>query len=157
MSLYNMLFGDNVDSVPLLGMINVTKDDFCRYRDVYLNKEGTIITVLTRLGGNNREDYEYVFEEMKENPFYIKDYDDDFDNTYAYFEFKVPEKYSGTCKMMAPKEDRLSLHEMFEKEIEDAKNPNSDASKRMEAIANQIMSAMNDDNSDGGNIHFIGL
>ena len=142
MSLYNRLFGENEDAVALLGMINLTRNKFVRYRDVYLNKEGTKIIVLTRLGGANREDYFEIIENVKANPYYIKDYDDEFDNTYAYFEFKVPEKYADTCKKIAPKEDRLNVGDMFKKEVEEAKIPGSGASKRADAIAEEIFKAM---------------
>ena len=151
MSLYNVLFGENADAVPLLGMIGVTRDDFQRYRDVYLNPEGNKITVLTRLGGCNRGDYKEVFKMMKKNPNYIKNYDDKFDHTYTYFEFKVPEKYLQACKMMAPKEERLSLKKMFEKEIEESKVPGSEASKRMDKIVESILGSI-----ESGN-HFIGI
>lgn len=51
MSLYNRLFQENEDATALLGMISCTRDMFQRYRDVFLNVEGNVITVLTRLGG----------------------------------------------------------------------------------------------------------
>lgn len=51
MSLYNMLFGENPDAMALLGMLELTRKVFGRYRDVYLNKDGTKITVISRIGG----------------------------------------------------------------------------------------------------------
>lgn len=51
MSLYNVLFGENEEATVLLGMIGATREDFGRYRDVYLNTEGNKIIVLTRVGG----------------------------------------------------------------------------------------------------------
>ena len=57
MSLYNRLFNENKDATALLGMINCTRNDFMRYRDVYLNKTGTIITVVARIGRYNRKEY----------------------------------------------------------------------------------------------------
>ena len=154
MSLYNRLFGENENAMPLLGMINTTRTQFQRYRDVFLNKEGTIITVLTRLGGGNRSDYEEVFKKMRANDYYIKDYDDDYDSTYCYFEFKVPEHYLEVCKKLAPTEDRLSIKEMFDKEVEEAQIPGSAASKRMDEIGKMIADALE---NDKGNIHFLGL
>ena len=151
MSLYKQLFGENKDAVPLLGMLGLTRLSFERYRDVYLNKYGTKIIVLTRIGGNNAKDYKEVYESMKNHPYYINAYDDDFDSTYAYFEFSVPEKYKQACKMMAPKEDRPGIHELFQKEIKEANNPNSEAAKRMDKIAQQIVNAI--ENGE----HFIGL
>ena len=154
MSLYNRLFGENEEATALLGMISCTRNTFMRYRDVYLNPEGNIITVTTRIGGPNRKDYAQVFKDIIRNENYIRNYDDNFDNTYCYFEFKVPDKYSQACKSMAPKENRLSVGEMFKKEVEEADIPGSPASKRMEALANEIF---NKSKNDKGNIHIIGL
>lgn len=147
MSLYNQLFGENEDAMALLGMLNLTRNDFQRYRDIWLNKNGTIITVLARIGGNNRKDYRQVFTNIRKNKCFIKDFDDNFDDTYAYFQFKVPEKYKYTCEMIAPKEERLSVGDMFKKEIKEAKIPGSEANKRMDKIANDIMK-----NIENGNI-----
>ena len=139
MSLYNRLFGENPDAMALLGMIGTTRNDFQRYRDVNLNKDGNIIIVTTRLGGENRDDYKQVFTNMRRNENYIKDFDDDLDCTYCYFYFKVPEKYLHTTKMMAPEEEPLSVGKKFEKEIEEAKVPGSPAYKRQEEIGKWIM------------------
>lgn len=139
MSLYRTLFGENKDAVPLLGMIKMTRDSFDRYRDVYLNTQGTIIYVLTRCGGSNRTVCADRIEQIKQNKYYIKDYDDDFDNTYCTFEFKVPDKYLIATKKMAPKEPVLSIKEKFDKEIAESNIPGSDASQRMEAIAKQLL------------------
>ena len=89
MSLYNLVFGMNPDSDKLLALLGKTKADFGRFRNVYL-EDGYII-VHTRNGGGNREDYEDVFDEMSEHPWYSHDADDDFDCTYASIYFKIPE------------------------------------------------------------------
>ena len=151
MSLYNQLFGENEDAMALLGMLSLTRNDFQRYRDVYLNKEGNKIIVLTRIGGDNAKDYRQVYMNMRRHKYYIKDYDDEFDNTYAYFEFKVPKEYENTCKTIAPSEDRLTVSAMFEKEIKKAENPNSEAAKKIEKIADEIIKNIENNNP------FIGL
>ena len=89
MSLYNMLFGNNPSANEILSLLGKTQGDFGRYRNVYV--EDDFIVVHTRCGGGNREDYEYVFEEMSDHPWYSHDQDDDFDCTYANIYFKVPE------------------------------------------------------------------
>ena len=89
MSLYNMVFGSNPDSNKLLTLLDKTQGDFGRYRDVYV--EDGYIVVHTRCGGGNRDDYQEVFEEMSEHPWYSHDQDGDFDNTYADIYFKIPE------------------------------------------------------------------
>ncbi len=63
-----------------------------RFRDIYFeNEEGGIpkVDLYARNGGGNREAYEYVFEILSQHPLYLTDYDDDFDCTYAYIEFKA--------------------------------------------------------------------
>lgn len=142
MSLYNRLFGENKEAPVLLGFIGLNKGIFMRYRDVYLNKDGTIITVITRTGGSNRKDYRQSFTDIRKNINYIRDYDDEFDSTYCYFEFKVPEKYKQTAMQISPKENRISVGDMFKKEIEEAKIPGSPAAKRQEEIADLIIGAM---------------
>jgi hypothetical protein len=86
--MYNMLFGVNPDTETLLGLLGKTTGDFGRFRNVYM--EDGFIVVHTRNGGGNREDYEDVFDEMAEHPWYSHDADDDFDCTYANIYFKVP-------------------------------------------------------------------
>ncbi len=89
MSLYNLVFGMNPDSDKLLEILGKTREDFGRFRNVYM--EDGCIVVHTRNGGGNREDYEDVFDEMSEHPWYSHDADDDFDCTYANIYFKLPE------------------------------------------------------------------
>ena len=151
MSLYNRLFGENKDASILLGFIGLNKGIFMRYRDCYLNPEGTIVTVVTRIGGNNRKEYRQTFKNLKRYKNYIRDYDDSFDKTYCYFEFKVQDKFLETAKKIAPKEKHLSVGNMFKKEVEEANIPGSPAAKRQEEIAKFIFNAM--ENGD----HFIGL
>lgn len=139
MSLYNKLFGENENAMELLGMIKLTRNDFGRYRDTYLNKNATIITVLARIGGDNRKNYKQVFTNIRKNKWYIRDFDDNFDNTYAYLQFKVPEEYQYTCKIIAPKEEELTVSEKFKKELAEAEIQGTDAYKKMDIIAKQIM------------------
>ena len=89
MSLYNLLFGVNPDSDELLSVLGKSKNDFGRFRNVYMS-DGYIV-VHTRNGGGNRESYEDVFEEMQAHPWYSHNEDDDFDCTYANIYFKVPD------------------------------------------------------------------
>jgi hypothetical protein len=98
MSMYNMIFGMNPDSDKLLSLLGKTQGDFGRFRSVYMD-EGFIV-VHTRNGGGNREDYEDVFDEMSEHPWYSHDADDDFDCTYANIYFKVPENHKDFIAIM---------------------------------------------------------
>jgi hypothetical protein len=87
MSFYNTIFGMNPDTDKLLSLLDATRGDFGRFRNVYM--EDGYIVVYTRCGGNNREDY--FPDWVTDHPWYSHDRDDDFDNTYASIYFKLPE------------------------------------------------------------------
>lgn len=109
MSLYNMLFGVNAAAPVLLAMLGIDPDDVPRFRDCYLDEEKNIV-IYTRTGGGNRPYYENAEsykaksgeepdgrcwnDDLRKLPGFIDDCDDDFDCTYAYFKFKVPEKFA---------------------------------------------------------------
>lgn len=92
MSLYSELFGKNKFSGDLLAMVGLKEDDIPRFRDCYL-KDSITLVVHTRTGGGNREAYEAQNDLLAENANYIFDWDDDFDPTYANFEYRVPEAF----------------------------------------------------------------
>lgn len=142
MSLYGRLFGENEEAPAILGFAGLTRGMFMRYRDCFLNPDGTIVTVITCIGGNNRDEYRQAHTDIKRHPNYICDYDDAFDNTYCYFEFKVDDKFLETAKKIAPKEQHISVGDMFKKECEEANIPGSPAAKRQEEIAKLIFNAM---------------
>lgn len=147
MSLYNMLFGENKETSVLLGMIGVNKEYFDRFRDIELINNGTRIRVFTRLGGGNREGYQETWDKIQSHELYVGDYDDDFDSTYAYIEFRIPDKYKETAKKMFNGEP-VSFEDKFKKELEEMDIPGTEASKRAEKIANKIMGAI-----DNGETH----
>lgn len=80
-------------------------EEFGRMRsgpDLTVNEDHSVdIEVFTRNGGGNRECYcedevhdddclAEINDEISESPYYVEDYDDDFDPTYATFVFRVP-------------------------------------------------------------------
>lgn len=87
----------------------------------------------------NKLDYNGVYIYVRKHKNYIRDYEDSLDNTYTYFEFEIPDKYKSTTNKMKPTEDRLSVGDLFKKEIEEARIPGSPAAKRQEEIAEWIM------------------
>ena len=93
-----------------------------RFRDAYLNEDGTKIILYTRNGGGNRDDYQYVFDLLRKHPLYLTDYDDDYDCTYAYIKFKVPDEYIDLCKGLATGEAPETIHQKFSKAIEAIKS-----------------------------------
>jgi len=74
--------------LPMLGEKH--PDQYPRFRDCFV--EGDEIHVYTRVGGGNR-DCGYGEEELQAHPNYLRDEDDDFDNTYATYIFSVPEEW----------------------------------------------------------------
>lgn len=89
MSLYNMLFGMNSDTETILAALSLTRSDIERFRDCWADDVNDRIVILTRTGGGNREYYPNAA--LVQHPLYLSDKDDDFDPTYAYYYFSLPE------------------------------------------------------------------
>lgn len=141
MALYTQLFGENEDAMAILGFAGLTREMFPRYRDVFLADEGRSIIVYTRIGGDNRIEYQEEIKEIINHPQYKDTCDDDLDSTYAYFKFRVLEKYSHTAKLMFEKEP-LPVGKMFERHMERAKDPTSKEYQKDREIAEQMMRAL---------------
>ncbi len=107
MSLYNMLFGFNEFAQELIKILDINNEKYPigRFRNIYI-QDGKII-LYTRNGGSNRKGYKYVFEALNNHPNYLKNYDDDFDCTYAYIEFSFPEKYKAELEELSKKEKTI--------------------------------------------------
>jgi len=105
MSLYNSIFGTNNLAPVLLKILGIDQGNgeytSGRFRDIYLNEDGTKIILYTRNGGGNREHYQYVFDSLSKHPNYITNYDDGFDCTYAYLDFSVPDEYKEDLQKLA--------------------------------------------------------
>jgi len=84
-----MLHGVNPSTDQILSVLGLSKNDFGRFRDVYIRDD--YIVVHTRNGGGNRDDYRDVFDVISDHPWYEYDEDCDFDSTYADIYFKMPE------------------------------------------------------------------
>ena len=112
MSLYNMVNGYRPEVYYILPMLGKHPDEYPRFRNCFSGKmtnsttevdsfdipmqiadEQKVISIYTRVGGNNRSDYIKEIAELRAMPEYLEDYDDTFDNTFATFVFKVPEKW----------------------------------------------------------------
>lgn len=118
MSLYNALFGKNPFSGVLLQMLSTNEAAIPRFRDCYLNEDGSEIIIHTRTGGGNRDHYDHpdrhrkhcdyencdhsgpFNEDMRNLPGFTYDEDDDFDSTYADFHFVVPESFKGQIALL---------------------------------------------------------
>ena len=91
--MYEMVCTINPDAGRILNLIGLDPTfliEECRLRDVYLSKDKTKVVIFTRIGGGNRESYSASIKRLKNFKGYIRDYDDDFDNTYASFEYQIP-------------------------------------------------------------------
>lgn len=128
MSLYNTLFGVNPLAKLLLKMLELKREDVGRFRDIFYNKKEGIIILYTRNGGGNREEYQHIFDALKANhPNYIKDYDDDFDNTYAYIDFSVPEQFKDMLNKLVSDESKVeNIRQKFDHVIKDMQSMNKE-------------------------------
>ena len=72
----------------ILNLLGLKEGDISRYRgcDVI----GDEIVIYARTGGDNRNYYSN--EKLTQNPYYLYDEDDDYDETYANYYFSVPTK-----------------------------------------------------------------
>lgn len=157
MSLYNMLFGRNPMSRLLLSMLNLTEGDVGRFRDCYIARDDQNrphIVIYTRNGGGNRDDYEEVTSALQAHPEYVTDYDDDFDCTYASYEFKVPEKFLATVEELATlgAEPDDSPMERFKKLIENMQTGKADDPdvKRAMEVGKDIFGRIEEQMKQGG-------
>ena len=95
MTMYNMLFGENPSTDEILALLGLTEDDVERFRCCWIKYDAEYdeeprIVILARTGGDNRE--QWPNEKLTSHPCYIRDYDDDWDATYACYEFVMPEE-----------------------------------------------------------------
>ena len=90
MSLYNILFGKNPSTEKILSLIGLEECDVERFRDVDIDEKESEIIITARTGGLNRKAFPQ--KALKNNPHYLYDEDDEFDNTYAYYHFRIPRK-----------------------------------------------------------------
>lgn len=145
--LYNMLFGECEHADKLLDILDLDRAMFGRYRDCFTNEDGTKIIVLTRCGGNNRNDFEIVFDTMRKHDEYLGDFDDPTDETYCYFEFRVPVLYLPQTKPLSNGKPIPTIGAKFEEErrLLDANDPDAvaRATKIAESMQKQIDSKPN--------------
>lgn len=159
MSLYNLIFGKNELAPLLLFILDIDqpdeKWDSGRFRDICLNEDGTRIILYTRNGGGNREHWDFSYAKHKEgedcpcpgciisyklpkHPNYIRDYDDDFDSTYACVEFEVPEQFKEIAENLATGKKPESIHEKFSSYIERLKAGKEKIPEEIENIFKEI-------------------
>lgn len=87
-----MLNGFNPACLYLMPMLGRKQEEYPRFRDCFLSDDNERIVIFTRVGGGNRN-CGFGEEELYKDFNFVKTYDDDFDSTYGYYEFNVPEKW----------------------------------------------------------------
>ena len=92
MSLYNMVNGFSPACLLLLPMLGRQASEYPRFRDCFLSDDGQNIEVYTRVGGGNR-DCGFGEEVLYDDPNFVRTYDDEYDNTYGYYVFNVPDEW----------------------------------------------------------------
>jgi len=122
MSLYNQLLGVNPIAPNLLAELELDYHEIERFRDCYIDDDHNIV-VFTRTGGDNRYTHSYSNNRLKDNRYYLKDEDDEFDCTYAHFTFKCPEDLKDKIKEIKLQFPRNSRKD-FKKLLDKMKDPN---------------------------------
>ena len=97
--LYNELCGYGPACVFVLPMLGRKMEDYPRFRDCFIDSDTGLITVFTRVGGGNRN-CGFGEEELYEDPNFVSTCDADFDSTYGYYDFRVPEKWKDDFELV---------------------------------------------------------
>ena len=86
-----MINGVNPSTFFILPMLGEKHpDEYPRFRDCFINNNE--IHIYTRVGGNNRNNG-YGEEKLQQHPNFLRDFDDDYDNTYATYVFSIPKEW----------------------------------------------------------------
>lgn len=92
MSLYNAMMGFNPCCILFMPMLGRKPEEYPRFRDCFLSDDNKHIDIYTRVGGGNRNTG-YGEEELYKDENFVETFDDDYDNTYGTYRFKVPIKW----------------------------------------------------------------
>ncbi len=95
MSLYNLMNGMHPLAGDLLWRLGYKSIDevrgIPRLRDVFLYSDE--IRILTRTGGGNRPDYHDGNAALMAREGYLRNWDDTYDSTFAWWAYEWPDKY----------------------------------------------------------------
>ena len=99
MSLYNMVYGFNPACLLFMPMLGRKQDEYPRFRDCFLSEDKKHIDIYTRVGGGNRG-CGYGEEELYKDENFVETFDDDYDNTFATYRFRVPEQWQADFNLI---------------------------------------------------------
>ncbi len=98
--LYNVVLGRHPFAGQLLVFLGF-KDEaeiqrIPRLRDVYIYPDE--IRILTRTGGGNRDEYAVENDWLRNRDGFLRDWDDEYDSTYAWWAYKWPAEFEQHCR-----------------------------------------------------------
>ena len=145
MSLYNQIFGYNPIAPTLLLILQLDPQKIPRFRDAYIDDLGNIV-IYTRTGGNNRATYASENQALREIPGFIRDEDDDYDETFAKFTYEVAEPFVPAVAIMLMAQDHFDPGERWKamlkgmQEAHETGEPGNDLNvQRAVALGEQLM------------------
>jgi len=102
MSLYHLLHGKPSDALfeKLIMWCGLEDISIPRFRDISVSDEEPVVTILTRTGGGNREEYDANNLSMTCFDSFIEEYDCTWDKTYAEFRYGIKKEYIEEWKKM---------------------------------------------------------
>jgi hypothetical protein len=89
--LYNLVHGVNPSTFLILPMLGKHPDEYYRFRDCFVSENDTIL-IFTR----GKDEY----NNLTNNPNFIKTWKWYEDETYHYYEFSVPDKWKSDFKLI---------------------------------------------------------
>lgn len=148
-TMYNIMHGTNKYADIILLILGLIPKNLGRFRDAWFNAEGTEITIFTRNGGGNREDY--FPDKITKHSLYLRNYDDEYDSTYAHIIFKVPEEVWDVTKILAAGKTEKTLKEKTEESFEKMKSMKSinDIPWQIKKARDKINNALNSATNNG--------
>lgn len=106
------IFGKHPDAYPRFrdffpGRVirNYDKSDRYWIPSMASDWDAMMFSLYLRIGWNNRNDYQKEIEELRSHQYYVEDYDDTFDNTFAFFVFRIPEEWESDVNLIYTNDD----------------------------------------------------
>lgn len=152
MSMYNLIHQVHPLAGALMTVLGLEPPECGRFRDCYLVRGGDAaseIHVFTRNGGGNRLDHEEATARLRARPTFLRDFDDEYDNTYASYVFGVPEEWAGQVDMLVMARPDAYANPSFRERSEEAlgrlrDDPDSPEARRVLAAIKPVFDQVNE-------------